>query len=83
MPQVTIGKDIMHVDNTSITVDTTEDPFKEFGPNVDNLVGYTSFGDEGKRGEDKEKRDEKEERKNNEEEKEEILKRDFEKMKDN
>ena len=34
----------MHIDNTNITVDTTKDPFKDFGPSIiENLVEYISF----------------------------------------
>ena len=30
-PQVTIGSESMQVDNTQVTVDKTQDPFKDFG----------------------------------------------------
>lgn len=44
VPQIVINEDTLNVDNTSITMDTIEDPYKDYGPSiVDNLVDYTSY----------------------------------------
>ena len=46
-PQVTIGNKSMHIDSTQVTVDRTEDPFKDFGPTiVGNIVSYSSSSEE-------------------------------------
>ena len=46
-PHITIGSDSMQIDNTKVTVDKIEDPFKDFGANiVGNIVDYSSFDEE-------------------------------------
>lgn len=71
IPQVTIDTDTMQVDRNSKKMDTIEYPFKDYGPNVDNLVGYTRSKEEKKNGEgekkDKERKEEVERRKIEEE----------------
>ena len=42
-PHITIGSESMQVDDTNVTVDKTEDPFKDFGFNiVGNIVNYSN-----------------------------------------
>ena len=46
-PQVTVGNESMHIDNTQVTVDKIEDPFKDFVPAiVGNIVSYSSSSKE-------------------------------------
>ena len=50
-----MGTNTMKVDSTRITLDTKEDPYKDYRTSiVENLVSYTSFEDE-KEKESKEK----------------------------
>lgn len=37
---------MMNIDSTNITIDVEEDPFKDYGPTVNDLVGYTSFDED-------------------------------------
>ena len=42
-PQITIDSESMQVDSTQVTVDKSEDPFKDFGPTIiGNIVSYSS-----------------------------------------
>ena len=48
-PHITIGSESMQVDNTNMTVDRTEDPFKYFATSiVGNIVDYNSSSNEEK-----------------------------------
>ena len=48
-PHIAIGTESMQVDNTNVTVDRIEDPFKDFGSSiVGNIVDYTSLSEEEK-----------------------------------
>ena len=54
--QVSIVTDTMQVDSTRITLDTLEDPIKDFGIHFDNLVSYTSLENEDEKEENKNKK---------------------------
>ena len=54
-PHITISSESMQVDDTNVTIDKTEDPFKDIGFNiVGNIVDYNSSSDEEKGQEPKE-----------------------------
>ena len=49
------GTGTMINNNTNITIDTSKDPFKDYGQSINNFVCYTSFNDEEKKNGEKEK----------------------------
>ena len=57
--------DIIQIDSTNITINTTKDCFKDYGENVDTLVIYVSSNEE-KVVEDKKKENEAKEKKKDE-----------------
>lgn len=50
---MTLSTNTMNIDKTNITIDVIEDSLKDYGPIVENLVGYTSSHDEEKKEKDK------------------------------
>ena len=78
VPQITVGTNPMSTYCTGITVDTTEDPFKDYGSIVHNLVGCRS----SKNGEEEKEDKGEEQREKNKEENQTTAKTEIKSSKD-